>query len=214
MNLINRLKGKTVIGIFLSIRRRTFWRFKRLFFGSFGRHSIMDKPLMIYNKKNIYIGERVTIRPGLRIEPIKSYGAQNFENPQIIIEDGTTIEQNCHITCANKVHIGKNVTIAGYSMITDIDHEYRNINMGILEQELIVKETYIDEECFIGMGARIMPGVHIGKHCIVGTNSIVTKDVPDYSVIVGAPAKIVKRYNPNLKKWLNVNEKGEFVKYE
>jgi len=201
----NWLKGKTLASVFISIKRKTLWRFKSLCYGSFGRNSIFDKPIMIYNRRNIFIGKLVTIRKGLRIEPIKKYGDQIFDDPKIIIGDGTTIEQNCHITCANKVFIGKNVTIAGYSMITDIDHEYRDIDKGILEQKLIVKETIIDDECFIGMGSRIMPGVHLGKHCVIGTNSIVTKDIPSYSVALGAPAKIVKRYDFASKKWLKVD---------
>lgn len=170
-------------------------------FGEFGVYSIFEKPHIINNKKSIYIGKGVTIRPNLRIEAIKYYGDQIFQ-PKLTIGDGTTIEQNCHITCANKVSIGKRVVIAAYSMITDIEHEYKDINEGILHQNLTVKETIIGDDCFIGMGARIMPGVHIGKHCIIGTNSVVLKDIADYSVEVGIPSKLVKQYDFQKQQWV------------
>jgi NDP-sugar pyrophosphorylase family protein len=56
----------------------------------------------------------------------------------------------------------------------------------------IVKSTEIGEYTFIGSGSYIMPGVKIGKGCVIGTNSVVTKDIPDYSIAVGSPAKVIK----------------------
>lgn len=135
---------------------------------------------------------------------------QKFD-PKIVIGDHTNIEQNCHIVCANKVLIGNYVTIAGYTYISDEDHEYRYINKGVLQQPLIVKETIIGDECFIGMGARIMPGVKLGRHCIVGANCVVNKSIPDYCVVVGVPCRIIKRYNFKNNKWQKTNNEGEFL---
>lgn len=73
-----------------------------------------------------------------------------------------------------------------------------------MNQGYILRETSIGEGCFIGYGAAIQAGSVLGRHCIVGTNSVVRGVFPDYSVIVGAPAKIVKKYNIDRKIWERV----------
>jgi acetyltransferase-like isoleucine patch superfamily enzyme len=200
LNNIRKLKEKNIGSISFSLRKKFSWIIKKNLYGKFGKNSILQKPLLIYNRKYIFIGDNVTIRPGIRLEPINSYGIQTFK-PHISIGDGTCIEQYCHITCTNSILIGKDVTIAAFSYISDTDHDYTDIDNGILSQSLIVKRTSIGDQSFIGMGARIMPGVRIGKHCVIGTNSVVTKDISDYSVAVGIPAKVVKKYNTTTKLW-------------
>ena len=69
----------------------------------------------------------------------------------------------------------------------------------------MVKETTIGENCFIGMGAAIMPGTVLGKQCVVGANSVVKGTFPDYCVIVGSPAKIVKKYNQHTQIWEKIS---------
>lgn len=65
----------------------------------------------------------------------------------------------------------------------------------------MVRHTEIGENCFIGYGAAIQAGTVLGRQCIVGANSVVRGEFPDYCVIVGAPARIVKRYNPVSGEW-------------
>lgn len=183
--------------------RRIWYKFNNLIYGRFERGSLIEKTTLITNHKNIFIGKNVSIKVGTRIEPIKLWKNNKFE-PQIIINDNVSIQQNCHITAAKILEIGRDVTLAADVMITDIDHEYRDINKGILEQPLIVNETIIGEQTYIGMGARIMAGTKLGKHCVVGANSVVKGTFPDYCVIVGLPAKIVKKYNFEKQKWEKV----------
>ena len=95
-------------------------------------------------------------------------------------------------------------------MVTDIDHEYEDLNLPVAKQPLKVSKTYIGENCFIGSGAKIQAGTILGKHCVVGTNAVVRGVFPDYSVIVGIPAKIIKRYNLDKKEWRRTDAKGEF----
>ena len=73
-----------------------------------------------------------------------------------------------------------------------------------MDQERIVKTTRIGENCFIGFGACIQAGTILGKQCIVGANAVVRGSFPDYSVVVGAPARIVKQYDPITKRWEKV----------
>ena len=140
-----------------------------------------------------------------RIEGVKQYNGMSF-CPQIEIGDNVSIEQNLHLTCANRISIGKNTAIAANVTITDIHHPYSDVNLPIERQDIKVKEVIIGEECKIYNNVVLLPGVHIGKHVTIGANSVVNKDIPDYSVVVGIPAKVVKRYDLNNRKWINISQ--------
>ena len=165
---------------------------------------------MFLTPEYISIGSGCYIWNDARIEAVSSYAHENF-NPHIIIEDGVTIQQRCHITAADTLIIGKNTAILFDVMITNIDHEYEDLSMPVGNQPLRVKKTSIGENCFIGSGAKIQAGTILGRHCVVGTNAVVRGTFPDYSVIVGVPAKIVKRYDEVSRKWKKTNSKGEFL---
>lgn len=79
--------------------------------------------------------------------------------------------------------------------ITDCDHEYRNVDISIIDQGIVQKrqKVSIGDGSYIGINAVIVGNVKIGKHCVIGANSVVTKDVPDYCVAVGSPAKVIKK---------------------
>lgn len=187
---------------------KIFWILRglvyKLFFGKFGFPSYIGKPVFIGNFKRIYIGKRVRIFPGARIEVIG-------KDASIVFEENISIGQNLHITSAAELFIGKDTTILESVMITNIDHDYQEIGKPIWEQKLIIKETKIGENCFIGYGVVIQAGTILGKQCIVGANAVVRGIFPDYCVIVGVPAKIVKRYNEKSKTWEKTNNKGEFL---
>jgi len=103
--------------------------------------------------------------------------------------------------------IGANTTISGNVFVTNMDHDYTEIGKHILEQKHIVKETVIGENCFIGYGAVIQAGTKLGRHCVVGSNAVVRGEYPDYSIIVGVPAKIVKIFDFAQNEWSKYNEK-------
>ena len=124
-------------------------------------------------------------------------------SPSIEIGDNTSFEQNAHITSAGMLKIGKNCSFIADVLITNIDHDYSDLNEPVSKQKLIINETVIGDNCFIGMRASIFPGVHIGDNVIVGANAIVTHNIPSYCVVAGTPAKIIKRYDFDKKKWIN-----------
>ena len=177
---------------------KLFWAFRglryKLIFGRFGNLSYIGKPISIIGKRNIFIGNRVRIYPGIRMEAANG--------GSITIEDNTAIAQNFHITSdAENLIIGSNSTILGNVCITNIDHDYHDIKKHVLEQKRIIRTTRIGENCFIGFGSVILAGSTLGNNCVVGANSVVRGNFPDYCVIVGAPAKVVKRYNPVSNEW-------------
>ena len=183
--------------------------FYKLFFKNIGNNSSIRSPMLL-TPEFISLGKNVTIWNNARIEGITLYAHKNF-NPHIIIEDGVSMQQRCHITAADTLVIGKNAMISFDVSIQDTDHEYEDLTLPIGNQPLIVRKTQIGENCFIGSGVKIQAGTILGRHCVVGTNAVVRGVFPDYCVIVGVPAKIVKRYDEKSGMWKKANNKGEFL---
>lgn len=108
--------------------------------------------------------------------------------------------------CIGSIKIGKNVFINSGLLamarggITIEDGAQIAANVQLISNNhdpydldiLICKPVHIKESCWIGAGATILPGVTVGKHAIVGAASVVTKDIPDYAVAVGNPAKVIR----------------------
>lgn len=189
---------------------KTFLWYK-VWFGSIGPQSTICKPLKLDGTKNIYLGRHVRFREFARIEAIDQYLDQHF-SPKLEIGDDTGFEQGLHLTCAGHMVIGKNVTVSAYAMITDIYHKYDLPDINVLRQKVGVKSVQIGDCCMIGFRACIFPGVSLGRNCIVGANSVVMEGTyPDYSVLVGSPAYIVKRYDSEQKKWRKTDKKGAFI---
>ncbi len=112
---------------------------------------------------------------------------------QIIIGDGTQIGRNVVISACKKVIIGRKCLISYNVSIMDHDHNVLNPDIPPLEGGITEgKEIVIEDECFIGAHSFILKGVRLGKHCVVGANSVVTKSFPAYSVIAGSPARLIR----------------------
>ena len=167
-------------------------------FGSIGKHSTIYFPQQIDNASSIHIGEQVAIKDRVWL-------MGNAEHKRTLtIDDGTTIGHFAHIIALHNVVIGKNVLIADKVFVSDCTHKYEDIDIPVIHQGVdMLSNVVIGDGSWIGENVCIQ-GCKIGKHCVVGSNSVVTKDVPDYSVAVGAPAKVVKRYNFEKKRWEKV----------
>lgn len=172
------------------------------FFGKFSLPSYIGAPVFLLGVRNIFIHKNVRIYPQIRME--------THNLGKIIIEEDVSIGQNVHITSAGNLVIGKSSTILANVFITNLDHDFQDIGVHILKQKHLIKETSIGENCFIGIGAAIQAGTILGKQCVVGANSVVRGNFPDYSVIVGIPAKVIKRYDTNLGIWVKTNPDGSF----
>ena len=168
--------------------------FYKLFMKKVGFMSYIGEPCFVEGMKGISIGNRVRIFPGLRIQAIGT--------GKIKICDNTAIEQNVHIiSYERELVIGENTTISANVFISNVNHSYEKIGQHVIEQDLVYKETVINENCFIGYGAVILPGTNLGKQCIVGANSVVKGIIPDQCVVAGNPAHIIKKYNKETMQW-------------
>ena len=171
-------------------------------FKSYNISDIIINPIYI-TPKYIELGSGVYIGHHSRIEGVSRYNDKSFM-PIIKIGDGSTVQQGLYLTCANRIVIGKNTAIAANVTITDINHPYDDINLPIENHDIAVSEVTIGNGCKIYNNVVILPGVHIGNHVTIGANSVVNSDIPDYCVVAGAPARIIKQYDINLGEWVKV----------
>lgn len=135
--------------------------------------------------------------------------------PMITIGEGSNIGRRCILSAANKIEIGKNVLLAPNVFIADTHHEYQRIDIPIMQQGITTHEdrAIIGDETWIGINSVVMGNVTIGRHCVIGANSVVNKDIPDYCVAVGNPARIVKTYDFVAAEWVKVRGEDELAKY-
>lgn len=166
-------------------------------FKTFGSHSRILYPLRITNAEYMEIGDQISIAYKAWLVAIK----QDNIPPCFIIEDETRIGHFSVISCMRHVHIGKKVLIADKVFISDNVHGYEDITLPVMDQPLVFKgKVSIGDNSWIGQNVCII-GARIGRHCVIGANSVVTNDIPDYSVAVGAPARVVRRYNVTTMQW-------------
>lgn len=159
-----------------------------------GKKVYIGRNCSLKGKSNIVVGKFVTVRPYVQI----------WTGGTVKISEGSEIGERCRISIANSLEIGKKVLIAPNVYITDCDHEYKNIEIPIIDQGIVQEGQIVSigDGTYIGINAVIVGNVKIGKHCVIGANSVVTKDVPDYSVVVGSPAKVIRQYNKNKSEWI------------
>jgi acetyltransferase-like isoleucine patch superfamily enzyme len=159
-------------------------------FHSFGWRSYLGRCDMLTNPQAISIGRNVLIRKGARLEAV---GSDAGEGPKLIIGDGTAIQFYFHCGAAGRVTIGRNVLMGGRVYITDHDHSYDEPDLSARESpRLNVAPVEIGDGAFLGEGCVILKGVRVGKRAVVAANAVVTRDVPDFSVAAGVPAKVIK----------------------
>lgn len=172
-------------------------------FKLFGRKSYIYSPLSLNGMENIIIGNNVVIAYKTWLAALPHTG----ENECCLeIRDGAIIGHFNHIYATKKIIIEENVLTADRVYISDNLHGYSDVYTPIKNQPIIQNgEVVIGEGSWLGENVCVL-GVKIGKHCVIGANSVVTKDIPDYSVAVGIPAKVIKRYDTETCKWVKESD--------
>jgi acetyltransferase-like isoleucine patch superfamily enzyme len=191
----------------------TYMIFFRLLFSSkfnfFGRKSVILFPLKIQGMNNISLGNNVYIAPKSWLAALPLTGESSTE---LIIGDGTNIGHFNHIYATKSIKIGKKVLTADKVYISDNLHSYEDINIPIIDQPIKqISSVEIGDGSWLGENVCVI-GAKIGKNCVIGANAVVTKNIPDYCVAVGAPARVIKRYCLEHNEWLKTDENGNFLK--
>ena len=170
---------------------------KRVFAGAgyLGKRVVAAQDMKVKNPRYFEIGDLCWFGPGCRIEAWDSYNGIRYE-PKIIFGRDVRINSTCHIGAINRVEIGDECLLGSH--VTIIDHAHgRNapeeLEIHPSRRNLYSKgEVVIGRRCWICENAVILPGVRIGDGCVIGANAVVTKDVPDYCVAAGNPARVVR----------------------
>ncbi|RQR49229.1 acyltransferase [Burkholderia sp. Bp9126] len=170
-------------------------------FGRVGKGTVIFPPCLLANIHHASLGERVLIRSGARIELVVG---DSGRMPSLSIGNDVNIEQNVHIVCGSSIEIQDRVTITGGCAIVDVEHPFEDIDDPVrigMRLRMQGNRVVIGAGSFIGFNSIILPNVVIGRHSVVGSHSVVTRDVPDYCVVVGNPARIIKRYSRKTQTW-------------
>lgn len=129
----------------------------------------------------------------------------------IDIGEGCEISMYSRVASLGYVKLGNNVLMGPHVFIADYNHEYHDILRPIKFQGNSIDRPNddspvlsIDDGTWLGTNVVVVGNIHIGKNCVIGANSVVTRDIPNYSVAVGIPAKVIKTYNLETNKWEKV----------
>lgn len=167
----------------------------------------LDPRSEITNPHCISIGYGAIIRPYVWIYAITDdHGRKGAFAPSIEIGNYASIGRFSHITASHSVKLEEYVFVNEGVLITDSIHGYHDIGTPIIKQPLISRgPVVIGSGTWVGNGAKIIGPVRIGRNCVVGANAFINRDVPDYSMVVGVPGRIVKRFDTESQKWVAVS---------
>lgn len=165
-------------------------------------------PFILRGRQFIDFGKGLTTGFWCRFE---AYPTDDNNRKLLILGDNIQINDFVHICAIDKVEIGDGCLLASHIYISDNSHgRYKggpddsSPEMQPDNREYLTGPVRIGKNVWIGEGVIIMPGVTIGDGCVIGAHSIVTKSIPQYSIAVGSPARVIKKYNPKTKRWEKV----------
>lgn len=191
--------------LYSKIKRFLYGRCWRLLFGSgfkrFGHGALILFPLKVQGARYIELGDGVVVHDRAWLLATR---IDDHHTPRLIIDDGACVGHFAHIVCVRRVRIGKDVLLADKVYISDNVHTYEDLSKPVIRQPVAFKgEAEIGDGSWLGENVCVV-GAIIGRHCIVGANSVVTTDIPDYSIAVGTPAKVIKQFNQTTGRWEKV----------
>jgi lipopolysaccharide O-acetyltransferase len=165
---------------------------------------LVRRPFYVRGSRNILLGRGFTSGPGLRLDA-------EGDAARIVIGDDVQLNNNVHITAVRSVTIGHRALIASGVFISDHNHgTYAGANQSDprvppARRPLSVLPTEIGDDTWLGEYVCVLPGVRIGRGVVVGAGSVVTADLPDYVIAVGAPARVIRRFDSASGSWIAVS---------
>ncbi len=161
-------------------------------------------PALIIGHERIHIGEDVVIHPGAFFSVVGEQDGERYD-ARFVIGDRTRIGFDMVIACCGSIEIGDDVLTADRVYIGDTFHEYRDVNRPVIAQGLgDPRPVRIGDGAFLGVNSAILPGVRVGEGGYVAANAVVAEDVPARSLVVGNPAKVVRRWDG--ASWLDAGD--------
>lgn len=165
---------------------RPYWSHR---LGALGEGTILHKPAWVYGGHKIAIGSHGLILHGawLSVQP----AAWGHPGHALRIGDRVGLRPSCVISASEEVVIEDDVIVAAFSSIIDSDHTFAAGRPNVMHNPEVTAPIRIGRGTWIGERVAVLKGSNIGRCCIIGANSVVRGDIPDYSIAVGAPARVV-----------------------
>lgn len=172
-------------------------------FGHLGADSVICFPATaLFNEHYIHIGRGTMIGPHVTLSAGMVPGQQCVSDVVVRIGDRCLIGKGSGIVGHLSIEIGDDVWTGHHVYITDQNHGYEDVTQPISRQAMPEREVRIGSGSWLGYGTVVLPGAHIGRHVVVGANSVVSGELPDFSVAIGAPARVVRRYDAAAGAWI------------
>jgi len=134
---------------------------------------------------------------------VEDYATINNQVGDVVIGSASRI--GLHNTIIGPVTIGDNVLLAQNVVIAGLNHNFEDVYEPISQQGVETKPVVIEDDVWVGANSVVLPGITIGKHAVVGAGSVVTRNIPSFSVALGNPAKVIKQYDAEHKQWIKSN---------
>ena len=183
------------------LKCRLFAWFNSYAFGAFGKHNYLFD-LELLNPQNIFLGSNLWIS---KTRLASSKGGK------LIIGNHVAIGLFSQIYALQSIIIEDGVLMAENTFISDNTHTFTDITTPVRDQDIKpLGNVVIGSGTWIGRNV-VVNGCKIGRNCIIGAYTFLKKDIPDYCVVVGNPARIVKRYNPQSGQWEKTDKDGNFI---
>lgn len=167
----------------------------------------IDPSAQILGLDRMTIGHGFKAGLNLRLEALTRFQDQTFE-PRIIIGDQVEVHDFVHIGAIHRIEIGSHVLMASKIYISDHNHGsyagdvHSDPEMPPALRPLdATKSVVIEDRVWLGEFVTVLPGATIGRGSIIGANSVVTGAIPPHCIAVGAPARVVKRFNAETRRW-------------
>ncbi len=190
------------------MKKKRFWYpvaniKNRFLFGGYGKDVYIEPGVVINRPRFVQVGNYVRIKrnSSINLHP----NDKRSKEILLFIGDHVIISESCFISACNRIVIEENVGISPNVMIIDNSRKPGDVIRPSKEQKIEVGSVHIGADSWIAYGACVLPNVTIGRHCIIGALSVVNRDIPPYSVAVGSPAKVVKRYDFDRKEWVKLD---------
>jgi acetyltransferase-like isoleucine patch superfamily enzyme len=184
-----------------------FHRLLAPFFGSFGRGVRIVRPLRIWGARHCHFADGCVVQVGAYLVAL----AEHDTPPLLKIGARTMIGHHAHIVATKRVEFGESVLTADGIFVADNRHRFEDPGVPVRDQGLVqLAEVTIGDGSWLGENVCIL-GASVGRHCVIAANSVVTRDIPDFCVAAGAPARVVKRYCEERCGWYPTDKTGEFA---